>query len=81
VTNSTRASTEAERKRIGDAGGTVTRSHLRQGRTTDEFIRLGDELEVGLLVQRLRLGRPSRALSRPCGRGRSARSRHCQLGL
>jgi nucleotide-binding universal stress UspA family protein len=50
VTNSTPASTEAERKRIGDAGGTVTRSHLRQGRTTDEFIRLGDELEVGLLV-------------------------------
>jgi nucleotide-binding universal stress UspA family protein len=50
VTNSTPARTEAERKRIGEAGGTVTRSHLRQGRTTDELIRLGDELEVGLLV-------------------------------
>jgi hypothetical protein len=43
VTNSTPASTEAERKRIGEAGGTVTRSHVRQGRTNDELIRLGDE--------------------------------------
>jgi hypothetical protein len=49
VTNSTPASTETERKRIGEAGGTVTRFHLRQGRTTDELIKLGDELEVGLL--------------------------------
>jgi hypothetical protein len=43
VTNSTPTSTEAERKRIGEAGGTVTRSHVRQGRTNDELIRLGDE--------------------------------------
>jgi nucleotide-binding universal stress UspA family protein len=50
VTNSTPASTETEPKRIGEAGGTVTRFHLRQGRTTDELIKLGDELEVGLVV-------------------------------
>jgi nucleotide-binding universal stress UspA family protein len=37
-------------KRIEEEGGAVTRSHLRQGRTTDEVIKLGDRLEAGLLV-------------------------------
>jgi len=50
VTNSTPASTETERERIGETGGTVTRSHLRQGRTTDELVKLGDEVGGGLLV-------------------------------
>jgi nucleotide-binding universal stress UspA family protein len=41
---------DEEVKRIGEIGGTVTRSHLRQGRTFAEVIKLGDELEAGLLV-------------------------------
>jgi nucleotide-binding universal stress UspA family protein len=41
---------DEEVKRIGEMGGTVTRSHLRQGRTFEEVIKLGDELEAGLLV-------------------------------
>ena len=42
MTNSTPASTETERKRIGEAGGTVTRYHLRQGRLR------GSVLEISL---------------------------------
>jgi nucleotide-binding universal stress UspA family protein len=41
---------DEEVKRIREKGGTVTRSHLRQGRTFEEVIKLGDELEAGLLV-------------------------------
>jgi len=41
---------DEEVKRIGEMGGTVTRAHLRQGRTFEEVIKLGDELEAGLLV-------------------------------
>ena len=41
---------DEEVKRIGEMGGTVTRSHLRKGRTFEEAIKLGDELEAGLLV-------------------------------
>jgi nucleotide-binding universal stress UspA family protein len=41
---------DEEVKRIGEMGGTVTQSHLREGRTTDEVIKLGDGLEAGLLV-------------------------------
>ncbi len=37
-------------RKIEDAGGTVTKAHLRGGRTTNEVIMLGDELEAGLLV-------------------------------
>ena len=37
-------------RKIEDAGRTVTKAHLRGGRTTDEVIKLGDELEAGLLV-------------------------------
>ena len=37
-------------QRIGEMGGTVTRSHLREGRTFEEVIKLGDELEAGLLL-------------------------------
>ena len=39
-----------EVKRIEEQGGTVTRSHLREGRTFEEVIKLGDELEADLLV-------------------------------
>jgi nucleotide-binding universal stress UspA family protein len=37
-------------KRIEEIGGTVTGSHLREGRTFVEVLKLGDELEAGLLV-------------------------------
>ena len=37
-------------QRIGEMGGTVTRSHLREGRTFEEVIKLGDELEADLLL-------------------------------
>ncbi len=37
-------------RKIEDAGRTVTKAHLRGGRTTDEVIKLGDELEADLLV-------------------------------
>ena len=36
--------------KIEEAGGTVENAHLRGGRTSDEVIRLSDELGVGLLV-------------------------------
>jgi hypothetical protein len=42
VTIPTPASTETERKRIGEAGGTVTRSHLRQTRGESTRRRLSD---------------------------------------
>ena len=41
---------DEEIKRIEEMGGTVARSHLRQGRTFEEAIKLGEELEAGLLV-------------------------------
>src|SRR5687767_6643231 len=41
---------DEEVKRIGEMGGTVTRSHLREGRTFEEVIKLGDELEDDLLL-------------------------------
>ncbi len=41
---------DEEVKRIGEMGGTVTRSHLREGRTFEEVIKLGDELEADLLL-------------------------------
>jgi nucleotide-binding universal stress UspA family protein len=41
---------DGEVKRIGEKGGTVTRSHLREGRTFEEVIKLGEELEADLLV-------------------------------
>jgi nucleotide-binding universal stress UspA family protein len=41
---------DEEVKRIGDKGGTVTRSHLREGRTFEEVIKLGDKLEADLLL-------------------------------
>ena len=37
-------------QRIGEMGGTVTRSHLREGRTFEEVIKLSDELEADLLL-------------------------------
>ena len=37
-------------REIEDAGATVTKAHLRGGRTTEEVIKLGDELEAGLLA-------------------------------
>ena len=37
-------------RKIEEAGGTVTRDHLREGRTSDEVIKLSEELAVGLLV-------------------------------
>ncbi len=41
---------DEEVKRIGEMGGTVHRSHLREGRTFEEVIKLGDDLDAGLLV-------------------------------
>jgi len=41
---------DKEVKRIEEQGGTVTRSHLREGRTVEEVIKLGDELEADLLL-------------------------------
>jgi len=41
---------EEEVKRIGEMGGTVARSYLREGRTFEEVIKLGDELDAGLLL-------------------------------
>lgn len=41
---------DKEVKRIGRMGGTVTRSHLREGRIFEEVIKVGDEIEAGLLV-------------------------------
>ncbi|HEX8259258.1 MAG TPA: universal stress protein, partial [Rubrobacteraceae bacterium] len=41
---------DQEVQRIGEMGGTVTRSHLREGRTFEEVIKLGDELDAGLLL-------------------------------
>jgi nucleotide-binding universal stress UspA family protein len=37
-------------RKIEEAGGTVTQAHLREGRTSDEVIKLSEELRVGLLV-------------------------------
>jgi nucleotide-binding universal stress UspA family protein len=37
-------------QKIEASGGTVTRAHLRGGRTSDEVIELSEELGVGLLV-------------------------------
>src|SRR5215210_695407 len=37
-------------RKIDEAGGTVTQAHLRAGRTSDEVIKLSEELGVGLLV-------------------------------
>jgi nucleotide-binding universal stress UspA family protein len=41
---------DEEVKRIGEMGGSVTRSHLREGRTFVEVIKLSDELEADLLL-------------------------------
>lgn len=41
---------EEQVSKLEGAGHTVTQAHLRGGRTTDEVIGLGDELEAGLLV-------------------------------
>jgi nucleotide-binding universal stress UspA family protein len=41
---------DKEVKRIEEQGGTVTRSHLREGRTFEEVLKLGDEIEADLLV-------------------------------
>lgn len=41
---------DGEVKRIQKKGGTVAHSHLREGRTFDEVIRLGDEVDADLLV-------------------------------
>jgi nucleotide-binding universal stress UspA family protein len=41
---------DKEVKRIEEQGGTVTRSHLREGRAFEEVLKLGDELEADLLV-------------------------------
>lgn len=41
---------DQEVQRIGEMGGTVTRAHLREGRTFGEVIKLGDELDAGLLL-------------------------------
>lgn len=37
-------------RKIEEAGGAVAQAHLREGRTSDEVIELGEELGAGLLV-------------------------------
>ncbi len=37
-------------ERIEQAGGTVAKAHLREGRTIDEILDLSEELGVGLLI-------------------------------
>jgi nucleotide-binding universal stress UspA family protein len=37
-------------RKIEEVGGTVTQAHLRGGRTSDEVIKLSEELGVGLLI-------------------------------
>src|SRR3712207_9367228 len=37
-------------QKIEASGGAVAKAHLRGGRTSDEIVRLSDELGVGLLV-------------------------------
>ena len=50
-------------ERIEQAGGTVAKVHLREGRTIDEILDLSEELEVGLLIVGSRgLGRVGRIL-------------------
>ena len=41
---------DQEEQRIGEMGGTVTQAHLREGHTFEEVIKLGDELDAGLLL-------------------------------
>jgi nucleotide-binding universal stress UspA family protein len=41
---------DEEVKWIEEQGGTVTRSHLREGRTFEEVIKLGDKIEADLLL-------------------------------
>src|SRR5215213_6002024 len=41
---------EEQVRKIESAGGTVTETHLREGRTSNEIIELSDELGIGLLV-------------------------------
>jgi nucleotide-binding universal stress UspA family protein len=41
---------DEQARKIEESGGTVAEAHLREGRTSDEVVRLADELEVGLLV-------------------------------
>jgi nucleotide-binding universal stress UspA family protein len=41
---------DKEVKRIGRIGGLLTRSHLREGRTFEEVMKVGDEIEACLLV-------------------------------
>jgi nucleotide-binding universal stress UspA family protein len=41
---------DGEVQRIGEMGGTVAQAHLREGRTFEEVIKLGDELDAGLLL-------------------------------
>jgi nucleotide-binding universal stress UspA family protein len=37
-------------RELENAGATVTKAYLREGRTTEEVVKLGDELEAGLLA-------------------------------
>jgi nucleotide-binding universal stress UspA family protein len=41
---------DAQAGRIQESGGTVARAYLREGRTTDEVLRLAEETGAGLLV-------------------------------
>ena len=41
---------DEQAQKIEASGGTVVKAHLRGGRTSDEIVRLSDELGVGLLV-------------------------------
>ena len=37
-------------RKIEESGGTVAKAHLREGRTSEEVVRLADDLDVGLLL-------------------------------
>ena len=45
-----RETLDAEVKRIQEKGGTVTRSHLREGRTFEEAVRVSEEIAGDLLI-------------------------------
>jgi nucleotide-binding universal stress UspA family protein len=54
---------EQQAKRIEESGGTVSETHLREGRAAEEIIELAEELGAGLIVMGSRgYGRLRRAL-------------------
>ena len=54
---------EQQAKRIGQSGGTVKETHLREGRAAEEIVEVAEEIDAGLIVMGSRgHGRLRRAL-------------------